>query len=216
MLSGKQLKLINMAKPSWLNISNASGSGTGTIINTAVKNTGRLARTGIVTIDVEGLDNPITYKVIQEAKPEFASYDYGAEMYAPKKGGIITITGKSNSSRLSFSLIGEDSSAILDSTYSAGGLITNNGEYIKDDPGALSEYFFAIKINISSNDTDNEISRALEVVTENGNVSYITIVQTNIDSYLYLSHTEITIPQDGYAVPISVTSNTVWTLNNGN
>lgn len=202
-----------MAKPSWLNINNPYGSGTGTIVNTAEVHTGRLARTGVVTLDVENYDTPITYKVIQEAKPEFVSFDFGLEMYTKKEGGVVTITGKSNSSKLTFSLLGDDPNTVLESTYSAGGLITNNGEPIEDDIGALSEYFFSIKLSIPSNSTDNEIYRVLEVITEGRQVAYLTIIQSNIDSYLYLSHTEITIPQDGYAVSVSVTSNTIWTVN---
>lgn len=202
-----------MAKPSWLSISNTSGSGTGVIVNNAEAHTGRHARVGFVTIDVEGLEDPITYKVTQEAKPEFVSYDYGTEIYAQKKKGTITITGKSNSSRLTFSWLGNSYGAVLSNNYSAGGLNTANGESIEGDPGTSTEYFFAVNIELPINDTSGEIYRVLEVSANGGQTSYITIVQTNIDSYLYLSHTEITIPQDGYAVSVSVSSNTVWTLN---
>lgn len=205
-----------MAKPSWLSINNLSGSGTGSIINNAEAHTGRLARTGIVTIYGEGMDDPQTYKVTQEAKPEFVSFDFGTEIYAQKKASRLNITGKSNSSRLTFSWLGETYNAVLSNTYSAGGLDTTNGAFIEGDPGTSTEYFFSLIIDLPTNDTNGEIFRALEVVADGGQYSYITIVQTNLDSYLYLSHTEVTIPQDGYPVSVSVTSNTIWTLHNGN
>ena len=39
-----------MAKPSWLNLNPSTGSGNGTIANSASAHTGRTARTGTVTI----------------------------------------------------------------------------------------------------------------------------------------------------------------------
>ena len=68
-----------MAKPSWLIISPASGSGNGTISNSAAAHTGRVARQGTVTVTGAGVAQPVTYAVTQEAKAEFASFDDGQE-----------------------------------------------------------------------------------------------------------------------------------------
>lgn len=83
-----------MAKPSWLQIDPASGSGNGSISNSASPHTGRVARTGTVTVTGVGVGVPATYKVTQTPKAEFASFDNGAEMSAPKGGGAVTVAGK--------------------------------------------------------------------------------------------------------------------------
>ena len=115
-----------MAKPSWLIINPTQGSGNGTTTNSANAHTGRVARTGIVTVTGVGVSTPATYRVIQEPKAEFASYDNGTEMSANKDAGKVTITGKSNSSKLTFSWLGDSHNVSLPSSYSAGGITTNN------------------------------------------------------------------------------------------
>lgn len=74
-----------MPKPSWLTTDPNSGSGNGSITNTASIHTGREVRTGTVTITAVGVLEPKTYTVTQKAKPEFISFDEGAEMSAQNK-----------------------------------------------------------------------------------------------------------------------------------
>lgn len=78
-----------MAKPSWLTTDPNSGSGNGSIQNTASVHTGRLVRTGTVTVTGVGVAQPKTYTDTQKAKAEFVSFDNGIEMSAPKQGGVI-------------------------------------------------------------------------------------------------------------------------------
>ena len=49
-------------KPSWLNITPTQGSGNGTIENSASAHTGRVARTGTVTVTGVGVSAPQTTK----------------------------------------------------------------------------------------------------------------------------------------------------------
>jgi hypothetical protein len=95
-----------MSKPNWLILDPISGSGNGVINNSATVHTGRVARTGMVTVSGIGCD-PVTYKVTQTPKSEFVQFDNGTEMAANKNGGNVTIEGKSNTSRLSFSFVGD-------------------------------------------------------------------------------------------------------------
>ena len=44
-----------MAKPSWLTVDPTSGSGDGTITNTGHEHTGRVLRTGTVTVTGDGV-----------------------------------------------------------------------------------------------------------------------------------------------------------------
>lgn len=201
-----------MAKPGWLIVSPIQGSGNGTISNSAGAHTGRIARIGTVTVTGVGVSTPTTYKVTQEPKAEFVSYDNGAEMSAPKEAGKVTITGKSNSAKLTFSWLEESYGVSLPSSYSAGGLTTNNGSNIEGDIGASAEYSFTLELDFIKNDTVEDITRTLVVIANGGQASQIAIVQAAGDARLSVSPTEITIPQDGSAVSVSVASNTTWTV----
>ncbi len=201
-----------MAKPSWLNVTPASGSGNGSISNSASAHTGRVARTGTVTVTGVGVGVPATYKVTQTPKEEFASFDNGAEMSAPKSGGAVTVTGKTNSSKLTFRWNGEVTDVTIPETYQANGTATNNGEAIADDPGAKAEFAFSIEFTFPANATIEEVDRVLIVEANGGQSQQITIKQAAGDATLSVEPTEITIPQDGSAVSVQVTSNTNWTV----
>lgn len=201
-----------MAKPKWLNVSPESGSGNSAISNSASAHTGRVARTGTVTVTGSGVTTPATYKVTQEPKAEYASFNNGAEMAAPKDGGALTIDGKSNSSKLSFAFVGENHEVNLPATYQANGMSTNNAEVIEGDPGAANEFAFSIELSIPENETIDEVERVLKVTANGGQSAQITIKQAAGDATLSVSPTEITIPQDGSAVSVNITSNTSWTV----
>ena len=76
-----------MSKPLWLNVSPTSGSGNGTISNSALKHTGRVARTGVVTVTATGVSTPETYNVTQTPSAEFVSFNDGDSMSVSKGGG---------------------------------------------------------------------------------------------------------------------------------
>ena len=219
-----------MAKPSWLIISPASGSGNGTISNSAAAHTGRVARTGTVTVTGAGVAEPATYAVTQEAKAEFASFDNGVEMAVAAAGGNITIAGKSNSSKLTFAWITPDGQTqpeytpdgdeeyggvdfptiVLPAQYSAGGVQTNNGTAISGDPGADAEFAFSIVIEFPENTVAGEVDRTLQVMCNGSQVAQIVCKQTAATPTLSVSPQSITIPQAGTAVNVTVTSNTTW------
>ena len=77
-----------MAKPSWLTVSPMSGSGNGVLQNTGSVHTGRNVRTGTVTVTATGVAQPKTYKVTQEAKPEFISIDNGERLQPPIRQAV--------------------------------------------------------------------------------------------------------------------------------
>lgn len=201
-----------MAKPNWLNVSPTSGSGNGTVSNSATAHTGRVARTGTVTVTGSGVTTPATYKVTQEPKAEFASFNNGVEMAAPKGGGTLTIEGKSNSSKLTFAFVGDSHEVTLPAQYQANGMSTDNDAMIEGDPGASSEFSFSLELSIPENETVEEMERVLKVTANGGQSVQITIKQAAGDATLSVSPTEITIPQDGTAVSVNVTSNTSWTV----
>ena len=197
-------------KPSWLNVSPSSGSGNGTISNSSNEHTGRVIRTGTVTVTASGVAVPKTYTVNQTPKAEFCSFDNGAEMAASKNGGNVTIEGKSNSSKLTFSIVESNTDIAIPDTYTASGMETNNGTEITGDPGASSQYAFSLAINIPANATIEEVTRTILVTANGGQTSQIAIKQAAGDATLEIEPTEITIPQDGSAVSVTVKSNTSW------
>lgn len=201
-----------MAKPSWLNTSPASGSGNGTISNSSSVHTGRVKREGIVTVQGSGVAAASTYKVIQTPKAEFVSFDNGTSMSVQKNGGVVTITGKSNSSKLNFEWVGSGNNVIIPAKYTAAGEDTSNNAAITGDPGATAEFEWNIELSFPENTTIDVVSRTLKVVANGGQTAQIAISQAAGDAYLSVAPTEITIPQDGSAVSVTVTSNTSWTV----
>lgn len=201
-----------MAKPSWLTTSPSSGSGNGSINNTANVHTGREVRTGTVTVTAVGVAQPKTYTVTQKAKAEFVSFDNGSEMSAPKTGGAVTVSGKSNSAALTYAWVGTVSDVELPSQYKANGAATNNGEAISGDPGAAAEYVSSIELDLPKNDTIEEIERVIKVTAQGGQSAQITIKQAAGDAFLTVNPTEITLEADGSAVSVTVKSNTTWTV----
>lgn len=200
-----------MAKPNWLILDPTTGSGNGSISNSASAHTGRVARTGVVTVTGAGVENPVTYKVTQSPKAEFVSFNNGAEMAAGKAEGNITIAGKSNAAKLTFSFVGDCDITIPDS-YTAAGVSTNNGVLIDGDPGAVAEYDFSIILALPTNDTISEKTRTVLVSSDNGESAQIAIKQAASEARLSVNPTEITIDQAGNAVSVNVESNTSWTV----
>ena len=201
-----------MAKPSWLTVTPGSGSGNGVLQNTGSVHTGRLVRSGVVTVTAVGVAQPKTYNVTQEAKPEFITIDNGADMAADKGGGKVTVTGKSNSAALTFAWVGDDLEATIAAQYTAGGKSTDNGAEIEGDPGATAEYAWSVELTLPENETVDQVDRTLKVSNGSSVSQQIVIQQTASDATLSLSETSITIPADGSAVSVNVTSNTSWTV----
>lgn len=201
-----------MAKPNWLMVSPESGSGNGVISNSALAHTGRLARTGIVTVTGVGVTTSSTYKVTQEPKAEFAAFDNGVEMAAPKEGGTVTVAGKTNSSKLTFGFVGSSGGVEIPANYKAMGVSTANGAAIEGDPGAASEFAFTLDLVLPVNSTVDEVDRVLKVTANGGQSAQIAIKQAAGDAVLTVEPTEITIPQDGSAVSVNVSSNTDWVV----
>ena len=202
-----------MSKPLWLNVSPTNGSGNGTISNSASKHTGRVARTGVVTVTATGVSTPETYNVTQTPSAEFVSFNDGDSMSVSKGGGTITIQGKSNSSKLTFAWVGESYEVELPAQYTAAGISTNNGTAIAGDPGASAEFVFAVELEVPLNDTIEEVTRTLKVTANSTNITkQIAIVQAAGDPRISLSTNSITLDTNGTAVSVNVSSNTTWTV----
>lgn len=201
-----------MSKPSWLTVNPESGSGNATLTNTATAHTGRVARTGTVSVQGVGVSEPKTYTVQQSPKSEFVSFDDGDNAAIGKVGGSLTIAGKTNSQSLSFALGNGDMVVTLPANYSANGVTTDNEAEIAGDPGAVAQFAFSIVLEIEENDSVDALTKNMTVTTEGGQSQQIALSQAAGDATLELSEESITLDQLGNAVTVGVTSNTSWTV----
>ena len=202
-----------MAKPSWLTVAPTSGSGDGTITNTGLEHTGRVLRTGTVTVTGDGVAGSKAYTVNQEPKPEFVELDNGASMSVSKEGGKVKVAGKSNSNALSFAFVGEAGGASIAASYTAAGKSAANGSEIEGDPGAVAQYNFEVEVTAPENTTVDAVSRTVKV--SNGGVvaAQIVLNQTAGDAFLNLDKETITLPWEGTpAQVVNVDSNTSWNV----
>lgn len=210
-----------MAKAAWLTVNPASGNGNATVQNTGTVHTGREQRETTVTGVAVGVSPNKTYKVIQKGKPEFVSFTNGAETTVGKAGGTLTITGKTNSSKLNFELVDLKTRAVvagglklkLPSKYTAGGVETTNNVAITGDPGAQQELEFSITFTgIAANTTIDELTAAMKVTTAGGQSAQIQIKQSAGDPVFSFGQKTITLEASGAAVSQTIVSNTSWEL----
>lgn len=210
-----------MAKAAWLTVNPSSGNGNATVQNTGTVHTGREQRETTVTGVAVGVSPNKTYKVIQKGKPEFVSFTNGAETTVGKAGGTLTITGKTNSSKLNFELVNLETYAVVEggleltlpSKYTAGGVETTNNVAITGDPGAQQEFEFSITFTgIEANKTIDELTSAMKVTTAGGQTAQIQIKQSAGDPVFSFGQETITLEASGVAVSQTIVSNTSWEL----
>lgn len=204
-----------MARAPWAIPNKESGNGNDSVSWTASPHTGREARQTTAVFAASGVESK-SLTIIQSGKTEYVSFD-SATASVDKTGGTLTITGKSNSSKLTFALTGSNGiGLVLPSQYKANSVNTNNGASIAGDPGATQEYAFEITFtNIPENTTIESLVSQLTVTPNSGSAAAATctITQAAGDAYLTISPTTITIPAAGTpAQSVNVSSNTNWTI----
>lgn len=199
-----------MAKASWAVVNPSSGSGNATVnVSSSTTHTGRNVRSTALTITAANVEAK-TVSVTQQGKPAYV--DAIDNVAAEKGGQNVTISGKSNAAKLTFSLGQGELAISLPTTYTAGGVTTNNGVAISGDPGASAEYDFSIVITVPENDTIGELTRQIIVSDGEGHTDTCLITQTAGDAMLVVSKTAIELAYTGEAVSFDITSNTSWTI----
>ena len=200
-----------MAKANWAVVNPSSGSGNKTInVSSSAEHTGRSVRSTILTITAANVE-PKTVNVTQQGKPEFTNNNSDTAT-AVKGGQNVTISGISNSRKLTFSLGTGDLNVSLPATYTAGGVSTSNGSDITGDPGATAQYNWSIVITVGENTSVSSLSKQIIVTDEGGNTDTCVLTQAAGDAYLTVSNTAIELTYQGTAVSFNVESNTSWTI----
>ena len=205
-----------MSYAAWLSPSKTSGSGNDTVnVTAASDNTGRNARSTNMTFKAANCED-VVRQVTQAGKPEFVIIAGTAAV--EKTGGTITISGTSNSKKLTFSLAsGGTLELTLPANYTANSVSTANGAEISGDPGATQEYAFSIQFaNIGANPTIAAKTCQLIVTDDGGHTATCTITQAAGDPTLSVSPASVTIDWNAYSESTSasftVTSNTNWSI----
>lgn len=200
-----------MAYSSWLSPSKTSGSGNDTVnVSALSSNTGRNSRSTNVTFTAANCED-VVRTVVQAGKPETTTISSTASVV--KAGGTVTISGTSNSSKLTFSFGTGDLDITLPSTYTAAGNTTNNGAAISGDPGATQEYSFSIVFTVGENTSITSKSKQIIVTDNGGHTATCTLTQAAGDAYLTVTPASVEIPWDASeSKSFTVSSNTNWTI----
>lgn len=199
-----------MAKAEWLKVNPSSGSGNATVnVSSVSEHTGRTARTTILTWKAANVAD-IQRNVTQAGKPEYVDIDNTAA--ADKAGKLVTISGVSNSAKLTFSLGTGDLQISLPSSYTANSVTTSNGAAITGDPGASAQYNFSIAINVPANTGIAALTRQIIVSDNAGHQDTCTLTLAAGDAFVTVAEGTIELDYKGTAVAVAVQSNTSWSI----
>lgn len=193
-----------------------SGSGDQAVSISGDKYTGRLERTAnLIVVTNGGVQKALV--VNQAAAAESVTSDSPTATVA-KTGGNVTITGKSNSTKLTFAATPAEKNGLtlqLPENYTAAGKQTANGAVIADDPGATGKFVWSITIsNVPANVSIEELVATLSVTAAGGQKAQVTITQAAGDSTLEIDKETINLDVNGSAQTVNVTSNDEWTWKN--
>ena len=190
-----------------------SGSGDQAVNFSGEKHTGRLQRTINLTVTTNGGAKKALV-VNQAAAAEVVRSD-SPNASVQKTGGNVTITGKSNSTKLTFAVTPAEENGLtlqLPANYTAAGKTTANGAVIADDPGATGEFVWSITIsNVPANVTIEELTATLKVTAAGGQTANVTVTQAAGDSTIELDKETINLDVNGTQQTVNVTSNDSWT-----
>ncbi len=200
----------------FVTIDPVSGSGDQAVSISGDKYTGRLERTAnLIVVTNGGVQKALV--VNQAAAAESVTSDSPTATVA-KTGGNVTITGKSNSTKLTFAATPAEENGLtlqLPENYTAAGKQTANGAIIADDPGATGEFVWSITIsNVPANVSIEELVAMLSVTATGGQKTQVTITQAAGDSTLEIDKETINLDVNGSAQTVNVTSNDEWTWKN--
>lgn len=197
----------------FVTIDPVSGSGNMAVNISGDKYTGRVQRTLNFTATTNGGVSKALV-VNQEAAVETVSVDSPAAS-VPKTGGTVTITGKSNSTKLTFTSTPAEENGLtltLPDNYTAAGKTTANGAVIADDPGAAGEFVWSITISdVPANVTIDELTATLKVTAAGGQTANVTVTQAAGNSTIELDNETINLDVNGTQQTVNVTSNDSWT-----
>lgn len=167
------------------------------------------------TFEVEGVGVTGKKQFVANHLPasEFIQFD-NTSPAVDKGGGAITLTGKSNTSKIVFSkgagdIITADMTAIK---FQANGSSAISGTAISGDPGAKAKYIFMLTLSAEPNETIKARTQQIIALATGGQRAITTLNQTAGDPFIEVAPTKIDVPQNGTAVQVTVDTNTSFTV----
>lgn len=167
------------------------------------------------TFEVEGAGVAAKKQFVANHLPaaEFIQFD-NPKPAVDKGGGTITLTGKSNSTMITFSkgtglIISANITAIK---FTANGVSATSGTAISGDPGAKAKYNFSLTLTAAANETIQARTQQIVATASGGQKATATLSQTAGDPFIEVAPTQIDVPQDGSAVQVTVDTNTTFTV----
>lgn len=169
----------------------------------------------VASFKVEGAGVALAKQFVASHLPaeEFVSFDNTSPAVS-KDGGTVTLTGKSNSQKITFSkgagkIINANITAIK---FIANGVEATNGTNISGDPGAKAKYTFNLTLTAAANETIEARTQQIIATANGSQKSTATLKQTAGDPFIEVAPTKIDVPQDGTAVQVTVDTNTTFTV----
>lgn len=169
----------------------------------------------LASFEVEGTGVATKKQFVASHLPaaEFIEFDR-TKPAVDKGGGTITLTGKSNSQKITFSkgtgsIIGAKLETIK---FTANGAEATSGTNISGDPGAKAKYSFSLTLTAAENETIEARTQQIIATANGGQKATATLNQTAGDPFIEVAPTKIDVPQDGSAVQVTVDTNTTFTV----
>lgn len=196
-------------------VSPSTGSGDTTLqVKAEIANRGNRV-VQLATFEVEGAGVSVKKQFVASHLPadEFIQFD-NTSPAVDKGGGTITLTGKSNSQKITFSkgtgaIISADISAIK---FTVNGAEATSGTNISGDPGAKAKYSFRLTLTATANETIEARTHQIIAKANGGQKATVTLKQTAGDPFIEVAPTKIDVPQDGTAAQVTVDTNTTFTV----
>lgn len=196
-------------------VSPSSGSGDTTLqVKAEVANRGnRVAQTATFEVEAAGVVEKKWFVAKHLPAAEFIEFDNSSPA-VDKGGGTVTLTGKSNSQKITFSkgagdIIDADIAAIK---FTANGAEATSGTAITGDPGAKAKYSFSLTLTAAANETIESRTQQIIAKANGGQKATATLSQTAGDPFIEVTPNTIDVPQNGTAVQVKVDTNTTFTV----
>ena len=181
-------------------VSPSKGSGDTTLqVKAATVNRGNRV-VQLANFEVEGTGVATKKHFVANHLPaaEFIEFDNNKPA-VDKGGGTVTLTGKSNSQKITFSkgtgdIIDANISAIK---FTANGVEATSGTNISGDPGAKAKYSFSLTLTAAANETIEARTQQIIAAANGGQKATATLSQTAGDPFIEVAPTSVDVPQSG-------------------
>lgn len=229
-----------MAKPSWVTLDKSSGTSSATVNVSASSYTGRVARTGSLTVaSTKDTSKKATVSITQTAKTSDVIMSSSSGLNVPQEGGQTQVEVLTNAKYIIFKPTTSNFPAESNRSYFTGPsakpttAITpsklSDGSYlfiIPGDAGASAQQVMALRITFPANGAitgvdykgnlaiSNAASAPTAYPASPGTGEKLEIVWSQKAKVVTLSvsPTSITIPAAGTAQKVTITTNDAWSI----